>query len=156
VQVTPTSLAAPLVRTNGTWHQARRWKIREITERTLTGDDAETALLSCLREIAEVTSGSPERAGMIRLIVAEMPHFPEAVQLWRQRGISPLFEDWLKRLAGSGVLTIDDPAEAAGHLSALTLGQINNRSVMGTVPLSDAETEAILSSGVAVFLRAYG
>jgi TetR/AcrR family transcriptional regulator, mexJK operon transcriptional repressor len=46
--------------------------------------------------------------------------------------------------------------EAAGHLSALTFGQINNRSMMGTVPLSEAETDRIITSGVRVFLCAYG
>lgn len=130
-------------------------KVREITERTMTGDDAESALLACVREIAAMTSRSPERAGMIRLIISEAPHFPGSTDVWRQRLMSPLLEAGLKRLAGSGGLAIDDPVEASGHLSALTLGQINNRSIMGTVPLSDAETEDILTSGVAVFLRAY-
>ena len=49
-----------------------------------------------------------------------------------------------------------DPALAAEHLSALTLGQVNNKSMMGTVQLSDAEADQIISSGIAAFLRAYG
>jgi hypothetical protein len=62
------------------------------------------------------------------------------------------------KLASSGLLDADDPALAAGHLSALTFGQVNNKTMMGTVQLSDADAEAdrIISSGIAAFLRAYG
>lgn len=133
-----------------------RERIREIVEQTMTGDDAESALLACVRGIAQVSSRSPERAAMIRLLVVTLPYFPEFQELWRQRSISPLLEAGLERLAKTAPLAIDDFEEAAGHLSALTIGQVNNRSIMGTIPLSDAETEAILTSGVAVFLRAYG
>jgi TetR/AcrR family transcriptional regulator, mexJK operon transcriptional repressor len=132
-----------------------RERIRDIVEQTMTGADAESALLACVRRIAAVTSRSPDRAAMIRLLIATVPHFPAFTELWRQRGITPLLAVGLERLARTAPLKIDDFEEAAGHLSALTIGQINNRSIMGTVPLSDAETEAILTSGVAVFLRAY-
>jgi AcrR family transcriptional regulator len=133
-----------------------RDRIHDITEQTMTGADAEKALLACVRQIAQLTSRSPERAALIRLLVAALPHFPEFAELWRQRAISPLLEAGLERLAKTAPLAIDDFEEAASHLSALTIGQINNRSIMGTVPLSDAEADAILTSGVAVFLRAYG
>lgn len=133
-----------------------RERIREIVEQTMTGDDAESALLACVRGIAQVSARSPERAAMIRLLVVTLPHFPEFQEVWRQRSISPLLEAGLERLAKTAPLAIDDFEEAAGHLSALTIGQVNNRSIMGTIPLSEAETEAILTSGVAVFLRAYG
>jgi AcrR family transcriptional regulator len=53
-------------------------------------------------------------------------------------------------------LSADDPDQAADHLSALTLGQLNNRSMMGLVPISDAEAEQIITSGIRVFLCAYG
>jgi len=58
--------------------------------------------------------------------------------------------------ASSGLLDADDPALAAEHLSALTFGQVNNKSMMGTVQLSDAEADRIIISGIAAFLRAYG
>jgi Histidine kinase-like ATPase domain/AefR-like transcriptional repressor, C-terminal domain len=47
-------------------------------------------------------------------------------------------------------------ALAAEHLSALTFGQINNKSMMGTVQLTDSEADRIITSGIAVFMRAYG
>ena len=45
---------------------------------------------------------------------------------------------------------------AAEHLFALTFGQVNNKSMMGTVQLSDSEADRIIASGIAAFLRAYG
>jgi len=53
----------------------------------------------------------------------------------------------------AGLLDTDDPAQAAEHLSALTLGQVN-KSMMGTIRLSDSETDHIITSGTAVFMRA--
>jgi hypothetical protein len=52
-------------------------------------------------------------------------------------------------------VTIDDPAGAADHLSALTFGQINSRNLVGLVPLGDDDLDAIISGGIAVFVRAY-
>jgi TetR/AcrR family transcriptional repressor of mexJK operon len=132
-----------------------RDRIRDIIDQTMTGADAESALLACVRQIAVVTARSPDRAALIRLLIATIPHFSWSAELWHKRGITPLLAAGLERLATTAPLAIDDFEEAAGHLSALTIGQLNNRSIMGTVPLSDAETEAILASGVAVFLRAY-
>jgi len=38
----------------------------------------------------------------------------------------------------------------------LTFGQVNNKSMMGTVQFTDAEADRIITSGIAVFVRAYG
>jgi TetR/AcrR family transcriptional regulator, mexJK operon transcriptional repressor len=133
-----------------------RDRVGEIIEQTMVGTDARSALLACVRQIAEVSARSPERSAMIRLLITAIPQFPKSIDVWRQRSVSPLLEAGLERLAKTAPLAIDDFEEAAGHLSALTIGQINNRSIMGTIPLSDADTEAILTSGVDVFLRAYG
>jgi hypothetical protein len=57
--------------------------------------------------------------------------------------------------AASGLLDADDPALAAQHLSALTFGQVNNASMMGTIQLSEAEADRIITTGIAAFLRAY-
>jgi TetR/AcrR family transcriptional regulator, mexJK operon transcriptional repressor len=132
-----------------------RDRIAEIVAETMVGTDPQSALLACVRRIADISERSPERAALVRLLIAAIPQFPQSMDLWRQRSISPLLEAGLERLAKTAPLAIGNFEEAAGHLSALTIGQINNRSIMGTVPLSDAETEAILSSGVDVFLRAY-
>jgi TetR/AcrR family transcriptional regulator, mexJK operon transcriptional repressor len=68
----------------------------------------------------------------------------------------PIIAEPLAKLAAAGRLDTDDPALAAEHLSALTFGQVNNKSMMGTIQLSDSEADRIISSGIAVFMRAYG
>ena len=98
---------------------------------------------------------APERATLARLLISEAPHFPAILDLWHNRGIVPLIAEPLAKLAAAGLLDTDDPAQAAEHLSTLTLGQVNNKSTMGTIQLTDSEADRIVVSGIAVFLRAY-
>jgi TetR/AcrR family transcriptional repressor of mexJK operon len=78
------------------------------------------------------------------------------VAQWQgRRSISALLARALASLPPGSGLAIDDPAQAADYLSALTFGQINNRSLMGPVRLSEADLDAIIQGGVGVFLRAY-
>jgi hypothetical protein len=98
---------------------------------------------------------APERAPLVRLVISEAPHFPAILDLWRNRGIVPLIAEPLATLAAAGRLNADDPALAAEHLSALTFGQINNKSMMGTVQLTDSEADRIITSGIAVFMCAH-
>ncbi len=134
-----------------------RERFAEGVESTLRDvDDVEKSLVSCIREVVRAVTQTPERARLVRLITAELPRFPALLDLWHGRGITPLLAEPIARLTAEGLLTADDPMEAAGHLSALTIGQINNRSMMGTIPLGEAETDQIITSGVHVFLCAYG
>jgi hypothetical protein len=61
----------------------------------------------------------------------------------------------LARLAADGRLAVTDPAEAADHLLALTVNQINARTLFGVVPISEAEIDRVVTGGVAAFVRAY-
>ncbi|MBV9383070.1 MAG: TetR/AcrR family transcriptional regulator [Streptosporangiaceae bacterium] len=135
--------------------EALRGQIQEIVERTPWDGDVREALTACIREIALVITRSPERAALIRLVVAEAPHFPELLDLWRGRGITPLLAQPLAGLAAAGRLDAADPMEAAEHLSALTFGQISNKSLMGTVRLTEEEVDRFIVGGIRVFLRAY-
>jgi AcrR family transcriptional regulator len=105
---------------------------------------------------AMMAARSPERAAIIRLMMAEAPHFPEllAVQM-RPRGITAAIAERLMRLDARGLLDVPEPEEAASHLFALTMGQMNNRSLFGAIELSDAEIRHIATSGARAFLRAY-
>jgi hypothetical protein len=114
------------------------------------------ALTACIGEIVRTITRAPERSTLVRLIISEAPHFPAILDLWHNRGIVPIIAEPLAKLAASGRLNADDPALAAQHLSALTFGQVNNASMMGTVQLSDAEADRIITTGIAAFLRAYG
>jgi len=134
-----------------------RARFAEIMGR-ITGEvaDAEKALTGTIRDAVAEVSHSPERALLLRLVITELPHMPVLLDLWRDRGITPILTSLVMRLAGAGLLSADDPEQAAGHLSALTFGQINSRSMMGTIQLDEAETDQIITSGVHVFLCAYG
>ena len=138
-------------------HDTMRERVSAIVDRNLRDvDDLRAALTACIREIVRTITRAPERATLVRLILSEAPHFPAILDLWHSRGIVPLIAEPLAKLAATGLLGTDDPALAAEHLSALTLGQVNNKSMMGTIPLTDSEADRIIVSGIAVFLRAYG
>jgi TetR/AcrR family transcriptional regulator, mexJK operon transcriptional repressor len=133
-----------------------RDRVRDIVDRTLTDvDDLEAALTECVREIVRTITRAPERAALVRLAISEAPHFPAIITLWRNRGIVSLFTPSLAKLIASGRLVDDDPALIAEHLSALTFGQVNTKSMMGTIPLSDEEADRVIASGIRAFLRAY-
>jgi TetR/AcrR family transcriptional regulator, mexJK operon transcriptional repressor len=117
----------------------------------------EAALIAALLEVARTITVLPERAALIRLIIAEATRFPMLVQPWRDRGtVTDIISAQLSLLADRGLLTFDDPVQATQHLSALTLSQLNTRSLFGTLPLTDAEIEQVIRSGVHVYLLAYG
>ena len=133
----------------------------EIIQRHLgdVRDEAavEPALIAALLEVARTITVMPERAALIRLIIAEATRFPVLVQPWRDRGtVTDIISSRLAQLADRGLLTFDDPIQATQHLSALTLSQLNTRSLFGTLPLADAEIEQVVRSGVHVYLLAYG
>ncbi len=140
-------------------YAAMRDRVRDIVDRNLgdveDADDIAPALTGCVSEIVRTITRAPERSTLVRLLISEAPHFPVLLDMWHNRGIVPIIAGPLAKLAASGMLDTDDPALAAEHLSALTFGQINNKSMMGTVQLTDAEADRIITSGIDVFLRAY-
>lgn len=130
-------------------------RIAEIVDRTVWDGDLRVALTSCVTEITRSIVRAPDRSTLARLLMAEAPHFPALIDLLHTHEITPLLTTPLARLAAVGRLAAADPAQAAEHLSALTFGQVNNRSLMGTVPLTEDETTRLLVGGVQAFIRAY-
>ncbi len=118
--------------------------------------DVRQDLTAFARDVAFTLLRAPERIGLIRLMMAEAPYFPALLREQAQpQTMTGILARALARLAEAGQLQITDPVEAADHLSALTFGQLNNKSMFGAVPVSDAETERMVTGGVAAFLRAY-
>jgi len=115
------------------------------------------ALVAALLEVATTVTQRPERTALLRLIIAEATRFPVLAQPWRDRGtLTDVFTNRLAQLTDRGLLVFEDRVQAMQHLSALTLNQLNTRSLWGTLPLTDAEIEQVIRSGVRVFLAAYG
>jgi TetR/AcrR family transcriptional repressor of mexJK operon len=133
--------------------------VEHLMERHLTDlpDDAvEPGIVAFAVEAALFAAKSPRRSAMIRLMMAEAPHFPQLVQVQlRPRGITGAIADRLTKLDARGLLDVPEPVEAANHLFALTMGQMNNRTMYGAIPLDDAEITRMATSGARAFLRAY-
>lgn len=136
---------------------AQNAAFHQLLSRTLNRDaDIEAALIAFGREFAAAMLRSPERSAVIRLIGAEVAHFPELTRY--VRGIGPVQQavaERLAQLADDGVLDLPDPVEAAEFLGLLVTGRVLNRSLSGAIDLADAEIEQLVSSGVQIFLRAY-
>jgi TetR/AcrR family transcriptional regulator, mexJK operon transcriptional repressor len=118
--------------------------------------DPEESLTGFAVDAAMLAFRSPERSALIRLMMAEAPHFPE-LQRDRMRPLTVTgrLADRLSVMAKLGQLDISDPGEAADHLFALTFGQLNNRSLFGVRLLADDEIRRVAVGGVRAFLRAY-
>jgi TetR/AcrR family transcriptional regulator, mexJK operon transcriptional repressor len=118
--------------------------------------DVQQALTALILQTARTMTTAPDRIALVRLILAEAPYFPALVRTETgPQTMHGIVATHLARLAGAWHLTITDPGEAAEHLIALTINQINNRTMFGVVPMSDVEIEQIITSGVAAFVRAY-
>jgi AcrR family transcriptional regulator len=131
-------------------------RIAEIVDRTAWDRDPRSALTACVTEITRSIARAPERSTLARLLITEAPHFPTLIDLMHARAVTPLIAAPLAGLGKDGRLAITDATQAAEHLAALTIDQVNSRSLMGTLSLSDEETSQLITSGVGVFLRAYG
>ncbi len=136
-------------------YEAMLTRIAEIVDRTAWDGELPVVLTSCVTEITRSIVRAPERSTLVRLLVTEAPHFPALIDLLQTREITPLIAAPLTRLAVAGRLAVADPVQAAEHLAALTFGQVSNRSLLGTVPLTEEETGRLLAGGVQAFLRAY-
>ena len=133
---------------------------REIAEKHLGEvSDVQQDLTAFALEVAGRMTTAPERIALVRLILTEAPFFPTLIRGERgEQGPSTMRGNvtaYLARLGEEGRLAITDPSEAADHLVALTINQINTRTMFGVVPISDAEVERIITAGVAAFVRAY-
>jgi len=130
---------------------------REIADKHLSAvTDVQQDLTAFALEVARTMTTAPDRIALVRLIMSEAPFFPALIRGEREETtMHGSVTAYLARLAGEGRLATADPAEAAEHLIALTINQINGRTMFGVVPVSDAEVQRIIAGGVAAFVRAY-
>jgi TetR/AcrR family transcriptional repressor of mexJK operon len=122
----------------------------------LPDDQVEAGIVGFSRAIAMFAARTPRRSAMIRLMMAEAPYFPALREVQaRPRSITGAIAERLTKLAARGLLDVPEPVEAANHLFALTMGQINNRTLWGALPVTDDEINRMATSGAQAFLRAY-
>lgn len=123
-----------------------------------TVTDLEGDLTAFARDWVRLTVLFPGHAALLRLVIAEATHFPQLAEAWRSAGPDPTHRALtahLSRIAGQGLLSIPDPADAARHLTALVTHPPQSQSFFGTLPLSDADSDRLVSSAVRAFLQIY-
>lgn len=104
---------------------------------------------------------TPRLMQLRRLVIGEVSRFPELARVLHEGGprramtaLAALFE----RLAGRGLLAVDDPAVAASHFNWLVMSApVNEAMLLGdeTIP-GPEELRRHAAEGVRVFLAAYG
>jgi AcrR family transcriptional regulator len=96
---------------------------------------------------------------LVRQIAADIDHIPPAtLDAWQQAGPIPVrreIAEHLRRIAGTGLLTIPDPDIAATQLVQLVAGHISSRTYHGVRPLPEEEIHRIADAGVRTFLHGY-
>lgn len=123
--------------------------------------DAEEALVAFGDAWASPGLHRPDHGALVRLLIAEALHFPEAVRVWLDTGPGPVRRGLAARLramADRGLLSLPEGGEetAAEHYVALVQTPATNRSFFNAAPLEEDERRALVRSGVAAFLRIYG
>ncbi|MFJ6985467.1 MULTISPECIES: TetR/AcrR family transcriptional regulator [unclassified Streptomyces] len=123
-------------------------------------EDLKRDFTALARAFVGLMTEYPNHFALVRHIHAEADHVPaEVLQAWRAAGPEPVgaaLTATLEWLADAGLLDLHgDAALAASHFLALISHTLTEESHHGVRPLSDQETERLISGGVAAFLRAY-
>lgn len=123
--------------------------------------DVRAALVGFADEWLSPKGRRADHAALIRLLIGEAAHFPDAARAWSDNGSELVLRDLaahLRALADRGLLGIGAGGEdtAAGHYVALARSPANNLTFFGALPLSQEERHGIVRSGVDAFLRIHG
>jgi TetR/AcrR family transcriptional repressor of mexJK operon len=130
---------------------------RAFDETMVDSDDLERDLVALARRWVRLFL-SEESAALRRLCIAEAMRHPAILAGWAAAGAlrpNTRLEQLLAGLAERGRLDVPDPAIAAEQLELLVTNPAFNHSMLGTVPLSDAQVDAIVVPNVRMFLRAH-
>jgi len=104
---------------------------------------------------------TPRLMQLRRLVIGEVARFPELAQVLYERGpqraIAALAQTF-ERLAGRGLLVMDDPMIAASHFNWLVMSEpLNKAMLLGDEAIpKPAALRRYAAEGVRVFLAAYG
>ncbi len=131
---------------------------QEVLDLQDSGDVEADLLDLARRQLARVMQ--PRLLELRRLVIAEASRFPQLGRTFYERGpgrtiaaLATAFE----RLAGRGVLALEDPALAAAHFNWLIMSApINEAMLLGPdgIP-APADINRLADAGVRAFLRAY-
>jgi TetR/AcrR family transcriptional regulator, regulator of autoinduction and epiphytic fitness len=120
--------------------------------------DPESGLIKIGRQYA-TTLRDPRIRALFRVMIAEVPRFPELGEQLYQRGKAPYLqrvEDYLVREVAAGALQVPDVKLATRQF----LGMINDvvfwpHMLVMNLPDTQAETERVIAQAAKVLCRAY-
>ncbi|GAA2294052.1 TetR/AcrR family transcriptional regulator [Streptomyces kunmingensis] len=98
---------------------------------------------------------------LVRQIISEGPHLPaDVIEEWQRigpRAVTEAVRERFVELGARGLLAVDaaNSHEAARYFALLTAGSVTVDTFFGVVPMSAAEVDARVESGVRAFLRLY-
>lgn len=119
--------------------------------------DVEKDLLALAREWMGRRGDHEPHMLLVRHIISEGSHLPaDVIEEWQRigpRGTAEAVRAALLRLGEQGHLAVDEAnsAEAGRHFLLLIPGSVTVDTFFGVVPMSDAEVDARVSSGLGVF-----
>ena len=97
---------------------------------------------------------------MNRIAIGEATASPELSRIMIEKGrnrVRPAIVDYLARCRDKGLLTFDDPDEAADSYIGLLQGDLRVRGLMGVLPdMDSAQLAARASRTAGLFMRLYG
>jgi TetR/AcrR family transcriptional regulator, mexJK operon transcriptional repressor len=106
-----------------------------------------------------ITLTQPQVLQLRRLVIANADTFPELGAAWYEQGFERVLATLaatFQRLAGDGLLRIDEPLLAANQFSGLLLWiPVNKAMFHGGPRLTQAELNHYVTAGVRAFLAAY-
>jgi TetR/AcrR family transcriptional repressor of mexJK operon len=116
-----------------------------------------------LRQLARnylATVTRPDVLQLRRLVIGASHYLPDLAQAYYERAPEQTIRalaGCFGRLAGRGLLELEDPLMAAAHFAFLVLGRALDKSLFcGDTPFSGAELTAQADAGAAAFLAVYG
>lgn len=149
--------------TSGEVRDAQLARLRAVLDpdRPPRPEDLERDLVALARAFAGLMTDYPNHFALVRHIHAEADHVPpEVLRAWHEEGPAPVgraVAEAMTHLADAGLLDPHgDASMAAAHFMALTTHTLVQFTHYGVLPLPPAETERLITGGVAAFLRAYG
>jgi TetR/AcrR family transcriptional repressor of mexJK operon len=131
----------------------------EVAEISEDRDIAEFLQMYAYRQLTVVLT--PSLMQLRRLVIGEVARFPELAKILYERGpqrAAAALAQTFKRLAGRGLLVIDDPLIAASTFNWLVMSEPLNKAMLlgdGAIPKPTA-LRRHAAEGVRVFLAAYG
>ncbi|NEB76835.1 TetR/AcrR family transcriptional regulator [Streptomyces sp. SID14478] len=123
--------------------------------------DVEKGLLAFAREWMGSRGDHDAHMLLVRQIIAEGAHLPaDVIEGWQRTGPRAAREavrERLVELGAQGLLAVDaaNSTDAARYLLLLVAGDVTVDTFFGVVPMSDAEMDRRIESGVRAFLKLY-